>query len=292
MKVKKFLLLSIIFVFSVNFSLFAQESEQEKTEYGWQTEVVGTLNLTQASFDNWEQGGENNLAWQVTLNTNFTLDREKYNWVNKGKFSYGLAKVGDAEAKKSDDEIKLETIYIRKLGVHINPFVSATALTQFAAGFDFDDDTKTKVSGFLDPGYFTQSAGISFAPRDEIKTRLGATLKETITNDFPVPYADDPKTSAIEEIKVEGGITSVTEFKKKFEENILFTSELELFSNLQSFDQIDVNWENDFSVKVAKYINVSLNVELFYDRDISKRRQFKQVLALGLTYSFFQEEDN
>ncbi|NIU58657.1 MAG: DUF3078 domain-containing protein [Phycisphaerae bacterium] len=264
----------------------AQESQQAAPEYGWKRQIIGNINLTQASFDNWEQGGESALAWQVNLNTTFTLDREKYSWSNSGKFTLGFAKVGDTEAKKSDDVINIESVFTRKLTKLLNPFVAVTAKTQFVSGFEFDGDEKTKVSEFMDPGYFTQSVGVGYAPNDVIKTRVGFSVKETITSDFPIPYADDPDTPEIEKTKIEPGISSVTDVKKNFQEDVLFTSKLDIFSDLEAFDRIDVLWENSLTLKVTKFINVSVNVDLLYDKDISDKYQLKQVLAVGLTYAF------
>jgi cytochrome c oxidase assembly protein Cox11 len=51
-------------------------------------------------------------------------------------------------------------------------------------------------------------------------------------------------------------------------------------------DEVDIKWDNIFSAKISKYIDVNLNVKLFYDKDISEDRQLKQSLALGLTYTF------
>lgn len=272
-------------LFTTAVSLYAQE-QPDTTQYGWQNEIIGSVNLTQASFDNWQKGGENTLAWQVKMTANFNLDQEKYNWSNKGKFNLGFAKVGDQEARKSADEINIESVYSRKLGHPLNPFVAVTAKTQFVSGFEYTDDAKTKVSEFMDPGYFTQSVGVGYTPNENFKTRLGATLKETITSDFPVPYADDPETPELEKTKVEPGISSVTNFKKKLEDNIIFTSDLDIFTDLEAFDRIDVLWENNLTFQVTKLINVTLDVDLLYDKDISDRRQIKQVLALGLSYTF------
>ena len=287
MRPKGILCLCSGLVFFSNLQLLAQQAQEEAPDYGWKTQIVGTLNLTQASFSNWEQGGENTLAWQINLNASFVRDEEKYNWANSGKFNLGFAKVAGSEARKSADEIKIESVLTRKLTQFINPFVAVTAKTQFVAGFEYgDNDSKTKISKFLDPGYFTQSAGVGYAPSESFKTRFGATLKETITSAFPVPYADDPTTVEVEKTKVEPGISSTTDFKRKFEENVLFTSKLDLFSDLEAFDRIDVLWENNLTLKVSKFINVSVNVDLLYDKDVSDRRQIKQVLAIGFTYTF------
>lgn len=285
MKILKVFFLAGVMVVLSNPTI-AQEAEKDSVVYGWKNRVVTGLNLTQASFDNWEQGGENTLAWQLKMDMNFTNDQEKFVWVNNGKFTLGFAKVGDDEAKKSADLIDIESVYTRKRGKYLSPFLAVTGKTQFAAGFQFDANTKTKVSQFLDPGYFTQSLGLGYISQDKnFTSRIGVMVKETITSDFPSPYADDPDTGKIEKTKVEPGITSVTNLKMQFNEDVIFTSKMDIFSDFEAFNRIDMTWENNLTLKVAKYINVSLDLVLFYDRDITRKLQIKQVLAVGFTYA-------
>jgi hypothetical protein len=271
---------------SVSCPMFAQEAEEQKPEYGWQKELVGSLNVTQTAFDNWTQGGEDTLAWQLNINGKAIRSEEKYKWDNTGKISYGMAKISDLESRKSTDEVKLESVFIYLLGTYVNPYVAASAETQFAAGYEYTDDDKVETSNILDPVYFSQSAGIGYEPIKEFKTRLGFAVRETITRDHPVPYTDDPETEEEETTKVEPGVESVTDFSKKLIGGILLTSKLELFSNLKAMDEIDVKWDNIFSAKISKYIDVSFNIKFLYDKTVSEKRQLKQALALGLTYTF------
>ncbi len=281
---KLFLLAALIVVLST--PTLAQEAAEDSVVYGWKNQVIAGLNLTQASFDNWAQGGENTLAWQLKLDMNSANDQEKFIWVNNGKFTLGFAKVGDDEAKKSADLIDLESVYTRKFGKYLSPFVAVTGKTQFAAGFQFEGDTKTKVSKFLDPGYFTQSLGLGYISHDKnFKSRIGVMVKETVTRDFPERYTDDPDTPKLEKTKVEPGITSVTNLKRQFNEDVIFTSKLDIFSDLEAFKRIDMTWENNLTLKVAKHINVSVDLVLFYDRDITRKLQIKQILAVGFTYT-------
>lgn len=287
MNIKNISFLILFLVFFVS-NIFAQDKPAEEPKYGWQKEMVGGINLTQTSFDNWVQGGENQLAWQVNLNFKFVNDQEKTNWANTGKFTYGNTKTGKLEARKSIDEIKLESVFAYKLGVLINPFVAATGETQFDKGYKYEPK-KEAISAFMDPGYFRESAGIGIKPSEIVKTRLGVSFKQTITSDYPKPFADDPTTPdsvKIEKIKSEIGAESVTDVSWKVSENSLFTSKLELFSAFTTFKEIDVNWDNILTTKISKYFNVNFNFKLFYDRDISKMRQIKQAIALGVTYSF------
>ena len=284
---KLFVLVSLLsFILLVNLPLLAQEAEKQEAEYGWQKGLVGNLNLTQTQFDNWTQGGENAFAWQLNINGKALRDEEKYKWDNSGKVSYGQAKLADIEVRKSVDEIKLESVFTYLLGVYVNPYVAASSETQFTTGYEYSEDSKTDVSAFLDPGYFSQSVGLGYEPVREFKTRLGFAFHETITSDYPVPYADDPDTDEVEKIKVEPGLESVTDFSKSLIGNILLTSKLEIFSNLKGVDEIDVKWDNIFSAKISKYIDVNFNIKFLYDRDSSEKRQLKQALAVGLTYTF------
>lgn len=262
---------------------FAQQTD---TTSVWKNQVVGNLNLTQASFSNWQQGGENSLAWQVKLDMDFERDTKKWNWSTTGKFELGFAKVAGVSARKSSDLIDLETVLTKKMSKLLNPFVSATGKSQFVAGFQYnDDDTKTKVSKFLDPGYFTQSAGVGYKPNKQFESRLGFTIKETITSDFPKPYADDPATADIEKTKIEPGLSSVTTFKRNLHENILYGTKVDIFSDFEGFNRIDLLWENRLTMKVTKYINVNVTLDLFYDKDITNDLQLKEVLGVGFTYT-------
>lgn len=279
------LLLMMLVIFVAGLA-FGQDQPAETPKYGWKKSMVGGLNLTQTSFDNWKQGGENSYAWQVNLNFNFTNDQAKTNWANSGKLTYGSTKTGDQQMRKSVDEIKLESVFTYKLGVLINPFVAVVGETQFAPGYNYGTTPKTQVSAFMDPGYIRESAGIGIKPNETIKTRLGVSLKQTVTSDFPQPYADDPKTAKIEKFKNEVGAESVTDLNWKLAQNTLLTSKLELFSTLKALNTTDVNWDNILTTKISKYFNVNFNFRLFYDRDISKMRQIKQAFALGIVYTF------
>jgi len=270
----------------ISLSVFGQDKEEGKKEYGWTKEIVGNINFSQASFDNWAKGGENSMAWQLILNLKFINDQDRYNLTNAARLYYGMTKLGGAESRKSFDEIKLESNFSYKIWTPVNPYIAFSGETQFTTGYQYSGDTRAAVSQFMDPGYFIESIGLQFMTDDVFKTRLGFALKETVTRDYPMPYADDPETPGIEKIKTEAGLESVSDFSKKLSDTILLTSKLEMFSNLQVFDEIDVRWDNIFTAKISKYVNVSLNFKIFYDRDISKKRQFNQTLAVGLTYMF------
>ncbi|MFC1508875.1 DUF3078 domain-containing protein [Candidatus Omnitrophota bacterium] len=259
-------------------------NEAKKPDFGWHKEILGTLNFSQNNFDNWTQGGEDSWSWINDIQGRFDYKQSRYSWNNSLKLSYGRTKIGDKEAKKASDELKFDSVFNYKMSSYVNPYVAFAGNTQFTRGYHYSETGKTAVSDFMDPAYFIESTGFGYEPNNILKSRFGGALKETITSGYPVPYADDPKTEKLEKTKVEGGLECVTDLSTNLGENIVFFSKLELFSNLASFDRIDVNWDNLFSSKISKYLSVSLRVRIYYDRDISRKRQLKQLLALGLSY--------
>jgi len=259
---------------------------QAESPSSWTKSVQGGLNLTQTGFDNWAAGGENAFAWQMNVNYSFVRDLEKTNWSNTGKFLYGATKTGEVDMRKSVDEIKLESVLTYKLGSKINPYIAVTGETQFDGGFDYSTDSSFQISAFMDPGYFRESLGAGYDINEGLATRLGLSLKQTVTSDFPAPYADDAATSEIETLRSEFGAESVTDFTFDVSENTVYVSKLELFSAFSGFDEIDANWDNTLIVKVSEYINMNVNFKLVYDKDISVKRQVKQSMAFGLNYTF------
>jgi len=177
--------------------------------------------------------------------------------------------------------------------LHVNPYVAANGRTQISSGYLYATDpatgleTRAEISKFLNPGYFMESFGFQYKKDEIFSTRLGFAAKQTVVTEekFAPGYTDDVETATLEKVRNELGAESVTKFSKKIYGNIVYSTNLELFSNIKSFKEIDARWDNLFAAEVAKYIAVSFNFQIFYDYDISRQRQIKQVLAVGLTYT-------
>ncbi len=252
----------------------------------WNKSVLGGINLTQTGFDNWVAGGESAYAWQMNLNYKFVQTLEKTTWATSGRFAYGASKTGQADQRKSADEIKVESVLTYLLGSAINPFVAVTAETQFAPGYDYNAAPVIQISAHMDPGYFRESFGFGFDVREGVNTRLGLALKQTTTTDYPAPYADDAATVEVETLRNEIGAESVTDISIKISKTAFYSSKLELFSAFKALDETDVNWDNTITAKISEHVNMNLNIKLIYDKDLSVKRQIKQAMALGLNYTF------
>jgi hypothetical protein len=270
---------------TISVAALAQQDTAKAPKYGWFHASVGTLNGTQVAFTDWVQGGDNALAFAAGLAGKSILNQEQTNWSNSYKFAFGESRLGDQGLRKTDDQIDLESMLTYKLDGALSPYAAATLKTQFAEGFKYDGaGNATPVSNFFDPAFLTQSAGVVYQPIPELKTRLGAALREILTSDFP-SYADDPKTLEIENTSLHGGLESVTELVWKIDENILLSSKLELFSAFDQMDQIIMNNDNMIVAKVSKIVTTSFGLQLRNEPSISPRTQIKQTLALGLAFT-------
>ena len=262
-------------------------SPSESPDTSWKRELVGSVNGSSSYYQDWADGSEDALAWSSKLQGRLEHDTKDWNWVLKGSALFGQVKLGDRALRKTDDELKGETVLSRKLTRYVDPFVSAGFQTQFAAGYKYPSDTvpRVQVSNFIDPLYLSQGLGVGTAPVDWLRTRLGGAIHEVRTDGFPA-WSDDPKTTSVEYWKVEPGIEWVTEIKKTLADHLLLESNLSVFSNLKGSDEVVTIWTASAAYQFSKYVNVNVATELHHDIQQSEAWQWKQRLSLGLTCSF------
>ncbi len=263
------------------------QSDQEPRP-GWARSAVGNFTFSQTQFDNWTKGGEDSRTWQLTLHTSAVQEEKKTTWSHSLDLGFGMSQSGEQGSRKSLDEIEIESVLTYKMARYLNPFIAFTGETQLAPGYQYHDEdgSKVQISAFFDPAFFRQSAGFGYKVDKIFFTRLGGSLKETITRNYPIPYADDPDTPDIEKTRVEVGMESVSDLNWNVTPNTLLLSKLELFSNLQAFDEIDVSWDTQLMTKISDYFNFTFQVKLIYDKDLSSSRQIKQLLGMGVSYTF------
>jgi len=253
----------------------------------WKRELVGNFNIASSYYSDWSQGGEDNVAWTAKLQGRLERDDSDWNWTNTGHARFGQVKLGGQAIRKTDDELKAETVLSRKLSKYIAPYVSASFQTQFARGTQYPSDTvaPVAVSDFLDPLYLVQSAGMGSSPVEWLRTRVGAAVHETRTDVYR-QWANDPKTTHWKAWKAEPGAEWVTEFKKTVADKLLLESTLATFTNFKGWDEATLDWNSTLSYQFSKYVNVNASGELRRDIHQFDGWQWKHQLSLGLNYSF------
>ncbi|MEJ2494848.1 MAG: DUF3078 domain-containing protein, partial [Ignavibacteriaceae bacterium] len=237
---------------------------------------------------NWTQGGDNSLSFTIFSNLKLDYIGMPWKWTNSLKLTYGRSKIGNQGYRTNDNEIYYESVLIHRLGWKVNPYVDATFRTAITKGYNYGSDPAMQIADFFDPAYFTQGLGFAYDEDKGIRQRIGIAFKQTVADKFASLYSDDPETmDEIEKFKFESGLESVTEVEYEFLENMTYDGYLRLFTRFNELDKWDVRWDNIITAKVNDYVNVNFNFLLIYEKDQSLKRQIKEALQLGFTYSLF-----
>lgn len=278
---KQIILLLLTFSF---INVRAQDTVAVKSN--WEYKGVSSVNISQIAFSNWTAGGDDAITYTLIGNfaANYTV--ETWSLRNSLKVSYGQTKLGDDDFKINDNELYQETVYSRKFGWAVDPYVSNTIRTNVAPGYQYAaGDSSYQTSDIFDPGYISQSIGFTYDKSAWAKTRLGVGFQEIFTSKYP-NYTDDPDTpDELETFKFETGIESVSDFDIKIMENVVYKAKLRLFTRFNDIEKWDVRWDNTFTSQINKHIVVNFALLLIYDESQSMQRQIKQGLQVGLTYN-------
>ena len=256
---------------------------------GWAFDWIAGVNGSQSTFKNYSRGGEDNVAATMfsLLNGAYKKGNITYGFVIN--LRYGVTKIDGEDTRKTDDRIAVRNRLAMILNDSntLNGFAEVGFLTQFYNGFVFNDDgTRTLISDFFAPAYFTENVGIAYTPADYVSFEGGLGLKQTyVGQDALGPnFGVDPG----ENILAEGGLTTGISFKKDVLTNVGYVTRFETFTNLnKSVNSTDISWVNEVVGRINKYLTASFQFELLYDDDITTELQTRQVLSAGLLVNIF-----
>ncbi len=322
---KKIILITSVLLFTSTI-FFSQTTDTLKPVPNWTKGGMMSINFTQSSFTNWAAGGENAVSASGMLNLFSNYKKGNLRWDNNIDLGYGLLQSGTSKFRKNEDKIDF-TSKAGRYAFYKHWYYSALVnfKSQFDNGYNLPDDS-TVVSHFLAPGYVIGSIGLDYKSSDNSFNVFisPVTSKTTIVNNqrladagaYGVQAAKYDTVFGIYQ-KVEFGNKVRSEFggylkftyKKEILKNVIYGTKLELFSNYMDRPQnIDVMWENMLNMKINKFISASISTNLIYDHDIpvpvkrtengtttegvGPRLQFKQVLAIGLSYKFGDKKNN
>ncbi|MDX5404984.1 MAG: DUF3078 domain-containing protein [Bacteroidota bacterium] len=300
----------------LGFSSMAQDKDTTKPAGPWNHRGYFNFNIAQTALSNWNAGGQNSVAWNVLTGYGIDYKKGKWEWVNTLEIAYGINSQGNIETK-TDDRIEFSTRIDRSLNPKKTLWLSGFGnfRTQFTKGYRNPEaqDSGRYISNWMAPGYATYGIGITYKPNDKFEVYLSpAQIKNTFVLDQALAdsgqYGVDPaEFDPVTGVKIQDGQNIRWEIgaylnaraSVSIMENITYEGKLDLFANyLNNPQNIDVNWENLFLMKVNKFITVSLHLHLIYDDDINfkeirdgevvvgPRTQFKETLGVGVAYKF------
>ncbi len=288
----------LIIVVAMSFTLATIAQDTTIVEGPWKKNGMASLNFSQVSLTNWAQGGESSYAVNAlsVYNLNYSLD--KNSWDNTLDIGYGIQKVGDRNAGKTDDHLEI----LSKYGYNVanDWFVSGmlNLKTQFTKGYQETDAGRVVISDFMSPGYILLAIGMEYKPSDAFFVSFSPIAGK-------ITLVMNDSLSNVGSFGVEAGSSSRSEFggtvkiglNKEIMKNVSLTSTLDLFSNYFDNPQnIDISWKAMINMKVNEFLSANISTHLLYDDDIDyintegvsqgPQVQFKELLGVGLSVKF------
>ncbi len=269
----------------------------------WRKGGLVALNFSQVSLTNWAAGGQNSIAGNSIIYYFANYKRGKNAWDNNFDLGYGLVLQGkDSRMVKSDDRIDLSSKYGRQASAHWYYSALFNFRSQFTAGYNYPNDSVV-ISKFLSPGYLLLAPGMDYKPNGHFSLFLSpATLRFVVVTDKLLSANGAFGVDPGETIKTEAGAFLRATFKKDLNPVLNLQTSLDLFSNyLRHPQNMDINWQTLFLLKVSKYISASLSLQVLYDDDtkiifykddgttvdhIGPGTQFKEAIGIGFAYKF------
>ncbi len=282
----------------------------------WEKKNVVGFDLNEIAFVNWSAGG--NSAISGLLKGTFTRKYENGNlkWLNELIVRYGVSKQDGVELRKTDDAFQFNSTFGYRKDTTSNWYHSAkfNFNTQFTSGYAYPN-TDLAISKPFAPAYTFLGVGAEYN-NDKKNLQLyisPLTLKNTLVLDqrladqgsFGVDKAIyDPITGEKildgKKSRTELGFLFTSNYKTQLFNNINLENKLNLYTDyINNFGNIDVDWQVQLDFIVNKYVRANINTHLIYDHDIKAKEeiggeqvivgpkvQFKQMLGVGLIYSF------
>lgn len=282
------------------------------------TGMVG-LNASQTALFNWAAGGDNNITGFLYANLTLSYKKNKWTWDSNLDTELGetFSSALNPKWRKANDKIYFTT----KGGFQMHPKFYLTLLgsfkSQYCPGYNYLNDeegNKELISKWVSPSYTDLALGIEYRPNDiftvgvyPLAGRMTTCKEEILRPNYGLSQREDGSYKPVMlnmGLRINGGINYT------LVENLKIISTVTLFTpytarihdkvNGQKFGNFDVDWDFAISYSFFKVLSVSLMTSLkYYDkvmidgpawRNYSEgpraRVQFKEVIGLGIGYSF------
>lgn len=264
------------------------------------------LNISEVAFVNWNAGGDNSVSALASADFARNYKFRYLNWNNEAQLRYGLNAQEGRKLRKTDDQIRLSTTLSFRRDTITNWYYSVKAnfRTQFSNGYKYPD-RENPISRFMAPGYAFVGVGTSYIPpKDKFNLYISpATMKSTFVLDEVLSNQGAFGVEEGKNVFLELGFLITNSWDTEIARNVLMSHRINLYTDyVRSFGNIDVDWELNFNLKVNEYLNANIGTHLIFDDDTKfdeviaedgtvidpgiAKIQFKQLLGVGLLYSF------
>lgn len=272
-----------------------QSNTQEKH---WFFFGQNNLLFNQASFSNWNAGGNNNIGVLGKVNYSLIYKNHKHYLENIFQLGYGFVTQEGRSTRKTDDFINISSNYGYELGKFYYLSTGFQFISQFTRGYNYGatpSPTKSdRISQFMAPGYFNIGMGISYNPTENLQV-----IFRPLNGQFT--FVTDPLLQKAgryglerdgQSMRAELGARLNALYRIKIYKDISYTNQFSLFTNyLYHTERVDVMYSGILNMKFNKYLNATVSIDLLYDHDQLKNLQRKQTLGIGLSYHLGSEQN-
>jgi hypothetical protein len=299
-------------------SVFFKAKDDKLLIPTWTIKKEAGLLFNQVSFTNWNAGGVNSIAATVYTRASANYKYKYMFWNSSLNARYGINTQENTGLRKTDDIIEIISSVGYQADTLSNWYGTArfSFATQFSNGFNYPD-TSTPISQFMAPGYLFLGLGAEYGKQIKHFSLYMSplTLKATFVLDqrlansgaFGVePAVLDEQGNLIrrgKRLRREFGFLLNNTYEFEPYENVKVRNILSLYSDyINSFGNIDVDWEMIFDFKVNSYMKASFISHLRYDNDIKinnvvdeenniteeggAKLQWRQLLGIGVAIDF------
>jgi hypothetical protein len=259
----------------------------------WHKNILFNLNFNQAAFtSNWTGGGVSSVA----LNANFDF-KDEYNkapldYTTELNLVYGTSVVKGQGTRKTNDLIYYDNKIATNLSKKWLFFGSINFQSQFSNGYNYPGDSiaPQKISGFMAPGYLTESLGFEFKPDKYFDLRLGTgTARQTFVLDTTI-YHNQPDNYGVKYDHTffnQLAFQAVATIDKDIMTNVHINARYTLFIPYQqALAYTSHRVDATLTAKVNKLIAMTFTGTFLYDKNTAPQPQGTEALGLGVVYKF------
>lgn len=226
------------------------------------------LKVSQASFSNWQAGGDNNYAGIASLNVKHSYTAPVFSIVTIFDSKYGLLRTS-GQTRKNLDYFNVTVTPSWNISERWKLSTDMIWETQFSKGYDYTADSRTWKSSFMAPGTIKISGGFTYESENKelkillapITGKMNFVLNDSLSRKGGLgidPSSKNPK------FKAEIGMSARINYSTKFaQEKMQYTTKFETFWGYKHMPISE--WENTLNFKFTNIFSASIYTRLIYN---------------------------
>lgn len=290
MPFKKIFFFTLLYLTSSSLIRSQTSLSTDSNKYQYTTSSQNNLSFSQQQVNDWKEGEKGVLDIKSSFRINSQVTSSWFVFTATVRANLGVTRDNSIDTlfvwyKTTDNDLLGEARISFPLGFTIDPFVCIGVKTQITESQRLFKNSIQRTANFWDPVTSDESLGFTYRYSLEkgfITLRSGVNLQQ-IRADESTTLTDDPKTQRVKELyKASAGMECMFESQYKIDSLVSYSGKWNARKNIITNDTWQFSLENEFRIKIWKYLGIVVIANVRYDESITKRVQFKQSTMFGL----------